>query len=101
LRPRPAALALARQRIGGGDAATAVAARRRRRRGDRGGSALTGQRCSGGRGVRAAEWWRRRQRGGGVGVRSGRYFFRHVFYGRVEYTKVTLESWLQYKLQKL
>ena len=44
-----------------------------------------------------------RQRSGGVGVRSGRYFFRHVFfyYGRVEYTKVTREPWLQYKLQKI
>ena len=84
MRPRPAALALARQRIGGSDAATAVAARWRRPRGDRKGSALNGQRCSGGRGVRAAEWWRRRQRGGGVGVRSGRYFFRQVFFLMVE-----------------
>ncbi len=84
MRPRPAALGLARQRDGGGDAATAVAARQRRRRGDWEGSALTGQRCSGGHGVRAAEWWRRRQPGGGVGVRSGRYFFGHVFLLMVE-----------------
>jgi len=84
LRPRPAALALARQRIGGGDVATAVAARWRRRRGDCEGSALTRQCCSGGRGVRAAEWWRRRQRDGRVGVLSGRYFFRHVFFYGVE-----------------
>ena len=84
MRPHPAALALARQRIGSGDVATAVAARWRGRCGDRGGSALTGQRCSGGRGVRVAEWWRQRQCGVSVGVRIGRYFFRHVFFFMVE-----------------
>jgi hypothetical protein len=49
-----------------------------------------------------------RQNGGGGGSAAaasecgvGDIFLDMCFYGRVEYTKVTRESWLQYKLQKL